>query len=301
MKHRTIQVAVGTSWCVALFVTAALSSRAEESSIEIRFRQEPVVPRGIIRLGHIADILGTSPARRRHLERIPIRPAPPRGRSVVIRRADVRRVLHLETGAFPLVEFTGPERVRLDGIGEPQSQTPARRTAVRRTSAPPTDAGAMVVVARRALPRGKLLGPDDVTLVSLTSDQLEAHRAVSWTDTIDQVVGKELRRAVRAGAPIPPDETQPPIAARRREAVDVTVQAGACTVRMTAIALENGRLGEMIRLQNPNGKGDFMARLTGPGRAEVVHAASGERETPVGNPRLRTGRRRSLPSPSTKR
>ena len=252
----------------ALLATLAARSASASETVEIRFREEPVVPRGIVRLGHVADILGTTETIRRHWERIALRPAPRAGRRVTIRRSDVRRVLRLESGGTPAVRFTGPQEVVLnDRYGMREAVASAPSGVVNAGRGDRSTDRVSVVVARRPLSRGTLIGEDDVRLASLSDADLQ--HVSSWVTSLDAVLGKELKRAVRRDQPVPLESLDQPLMVRRRQDVQVSVRRGGIVVRMTGRAVEDGRLGATITIENPMSKGRFSARVIGPGKVEV--------------------------------
>ena len=63
-------------------------------------------------------------------------------------------------------------------------------------------------------------------------------------------------------------EERPPILAGEDVAVEVTYRSVAIETR--AVALKEGRIGEPIVLKNPDSTQTYGARVTGPGRAEVI-------------------------------
>jgi flagella basal body P-ring formation protein FlgA len=89
-------------------------------------------------------------------------------------------------------------------------------------------------------------------------------------NSIEDVRGRILKRAIKAGAPIPLAVLAEPPDVHRGDAVSVEVQSGPAHLRFEAIAETSARDGELVELRNPlNGK-SFRAKLSPDGRAVIV-------------------------------
>ncbi|MCC5830312.1 MAG: flagellar basal body P-ring formation protein FlgA [Phycisphaeraceae bacterium] len=122
-----------------------------------------------------------------------------------------------------------------------------------------------VVVMRRSMVRGDVIGPDDVKLESrrLTGSQL-----VPVTE-VDRVIGQTLVASLRAGATVAASQVRAPLAAARQDEVIVQSVVGGVMLTMRGRAMEDGRIGEMIRIQHGNSRNVINAMLIGDRLARV--------------------------------
>ncbi|MCA1796765.1 MAG: flagellar basal body P-ring formation chaperone FlgA, partial [Geobacteraceae bacterium] len=102
-----------------------------------------------------------------------------------------------------------------------------------------------VVVASSRIRRGSKIQPDDVDLVRC--DITDTDEPVF---SLAEAVGMELSRSVRGGDPIERRHLQPPVVIERRAYVKIIAERGPMRIEATGTALEDGRLGETIRVRN---------------------------------------------------
>lgn len=104
----------------------------------------------------------------------------------------------------------------------------------------------MVVAARDILP-GHPITAADLRVVQ------DAGAMSDLTASSEQVVvGQTLKAPVSAGEPISLGSLQEPIKVQAGQSITVDVQAGSVTLQTTAVALQQGRVGETILVRNPS-------------------------------------------------
>jgi flagella basal body P-ring formation protein FlgA len=121
-----------------------------------------------------------------------------------------------------------------------------------------------VLVAARTLPAGTTLGPGD--LVPALVDPDRARRPV--TDE-RSVLGLRTRRPLPEGEPLDEGGLARPQLVERGDLVRAVVTRGDLQVTSRGVALEDGRLGETIRLASPDGARTFLGRVTAESEVEV--------------------------------
>jgi flagella basal body P-ring formation protein FlgA len=84
-----------------------------------------------------------------------------------------------------------------------------------------------------------------------------------------QAEGKILRVGLLAGAPVLRPFLELPVAVHRGQRVLVTLSDSAMTIKTTALAMEDGRIGENIALENPETKKTIRATVADDGTVEV--------------------------------
>jgi flagella basal body P-ring formation protein FlgA len=122
------------------------------------------------------------------------------------------------------------------------------------------------VVAVNALTHGSTVGPGDVRLVEVNISQINGQHLSSLNDAI----GKDVKRSIAAGAAISDQQLIAPLMVRRGEAVLINASSNIVAVKVSGIAMTDGRLGEQIRIKNQSSSRIVNARITGPGQAEVA-------------------------------
>jgi len=124
----------------------------------------------------------------------------------------------------------------------------------------------MVVTATRALRRGEVLRASDVTLVQ-QDNIATSENAVS---DLSQAVGKQVSRAVRAGAAIDRFDLQAPVLIQRGEAVTLWVRTAGVNIRMATRATGQGAKGDLIELQSLDRKRKYEAVVVDYQVAEII-------------------------------
>lgn len=103
-----------------------------------------------------------------------------------------------------------------------------------------------IAVASRFLQRGVLLNAADI---QLERRELSALSGGYETDP-EQLIGKQLRQALMAGAVISPRSVKIPPAVRQGEAVILVARSGGMEVTSSGIALGDAGVGERVRVRN---------------------------------------------------
>jgi flagella basal body P-ring formation protein FlgA len=284
MEAMTQSARLKTLLCFLVVVAANFSAEA----VEIRLKSDCVVSGPLVRLGDVADVLNCDEKQAAELSLVELFPTPAMVRFV--RAGEVRELLTLHglddvkcrfSGAtvvavYPNVRNVGASEVRQGDDThqrEPVNAAAARRTRqrVERANVPPPE---LVVVAVRPLRRGELVGESDVTLA-------EASRAGTALRRVEDAVGRELIRAIEAGQPIDEKSVRPPVLVKRGEIVTVMAYAAGVRVRTTAVARDEGSLGDLIAVQTLDRKQQYMARVAAFQVVEVY--AGGPRVGPESN------------------
>ncbi|GEM_PF-388572 len=119
--------------------------------------------------------------------------------------------------------------------------------------------------AARAVPAGKALETQDLTLetrsVSIFASEPEG--------SPDRLIGREVRRAIPAGAPLTQDLCAQPRDIMPGDTVSVVIQSGAARLSVEGRAAAGGRRGDEILIENRQNGKKFKATVEGKGRAAV--------------------------------
>ena len=158
--------------------------------------------------------------------------------------------------------FAGRVTARLEWV----DPTHPDRRGVARSASVDVSVERPVVVATAALRRGAVIGDEMVTterrdLRRVPDDALRS---------ADAAIGQRLLVSVRPGSPIVASYLDAEALVERGDLVAVDAGSGALEILLMARALGRGRKGDIIRLQNPDSRETFPARVTGPRTAELA-------------------------------
>jgi flagella basal body P-ring formation protein FlgA len=121
------------------------------------------------------------------------------------------------------------------------------------------------VVAVRDLPRGHVLGEEDL------SESHVAHaQAKGALTSIGAALGQTLKTNVRTGAPIRDRDLATTAMVQKGEIVTIIAQSGGMRITATGQARQDGGLGQTISVVNQDSKKTIPAKVIGPGMVEVV-------------------------------
>jgi flagella basal body P-ring formation protein FlgA len=123
---------------------------------------------------------------------------------------------------------------------------------------------APVAVAAADLPRGTILGPEDLTMVTMDLANLRS----PCLDARD-MPGKKLRRSIRMGTAFSRSSLETPPLVKRGDMVTITASVGALIVTARGQARENGTENETIRVRNISSRKEILCRVTAPSAVEV--------------------------------
>lgn len=115
------------------------------------------------------------------------------------------------------------------------------------------------------------LAPNTVLTASqLTRGKVDAfaNNAGVITDT-REVTGKILRSGLAAGSPILSPALELPVSVRRGQKVVLTLTDPGMTIKATAVALEDGRVGDNISVQNAESQKTLRATVGRDGGVEI--------------------------------
>ncbi|WP_058022129.1 flagellar basal body P-ring formation chaperone FlgA [Pseudohongiella spirulinae] len=123
-----------------------------------------------------------------------------------------------------------------------------------------------VAVSARALARGSVIQPHDVTMEELDISQLRGQTM----GLSENIVGKALRRSVNHGTPLTLDMLTAPVLVKRGDTVVLIASRGGISIRHTGTALQDGEAGQQIPVRNNSSERVVQAVVREIGVAEVV-------------------------------
>ena len=126
-----------------------------------------------------------------------------------------------------------------------QSEAPAKADKSRENSEKSDNLDLIQrVIVVRPVSRGDLLTREDLGLQTLSRSG-----SGGFTD-IDELVGRRAKKSLRAGLVVHDRHLQPDWMVHAKQSVSVVNNTGGIQVTTAGIALENGRLGDLVKVRN---------------------------------------------------
>ena len=123
---------------------------------------------------------------------------------------------------------------------------------------------AIPVLARR-MRRNDVIGAGDIIWIEVPDD----NRAATYVRDADSLIGMSLSQGGIPGRPIQLGAVSPPLVVTRNEPVTMLLQRGALAVSARGRAMEDGAIGDRIRVANVDSSRVVDARVIGPGTVAV--------------------------------
>ncbi|MBF0446696.1 MAG: flagellar basal body P-ring formation protein FlgA [Magnetococcales bacterium] len=122
-----------------------------------------------------------------------------------------------------------------------------------------------VPVVSRSISRGETVASEDIKW-----QEIEMVRPIDGLVRDEEdIIGKVAVRTIREGTALRSKWFDAPLAVERGEQVRVQLVRGGLVIRTTAIALDKGRIGDMVPLRNAKSHVRYEARVFAPGQARV--------------------------------
>lgn len=195
-----------------------------------------------------------------------------------IRAAALERARAAAPGDAKLSVGRLDERLRLDACGEPlatevQSDSGAAMSVEVRCEAAgwklyvPVSVSVLVpvLVAARPLARGQTLGSADVQVQQRDRGSVGS----GWMASLEQAQGRELARAIPAGAVVQPSALIATRLVRRGQSVTLIGRSGGFQVRAQGKALADAAAGEQLRVENLSSRRVVQGQVSADGSVEI--------------------------------
>ncbi len=121
------------------------------------------------------------------------------------------------------------------------------------------------VFSRSVLP-GEIIMQSDLSWIKYPANRLNGRAILSS----HQLVGMTVRRPARTDKPLSTSDIVAPVAVAKGDAVTMMVRAGAMVLSTSGRALENGGIGDTIRVVNAKSRQTIDAKIVRAGQVEVV-------------------------------
>ena len=124
-----------------------------------------------------------------------------------------------------------------------------------------------VVRLNRSLPRGTILSKHD--LQALLVKRSPAH--LPLIDQVEEAIGSALKRPLTAGTELQHSMLEAPVVVKRGDQTVIAAGNAQLSVRMTGKALQDGAIGEQIRVQNLASKRTIQGEVQADGSILVMN------------------------------
>jgi flagella basal body P-ring formation protein FlgA len=121
------------------------------------------------------------------------------------------------------------------------------------------------LVATRNLDKGSILVPDD-----LMPQRVKLTPGRQLLLSGDEYVGSQVVSRIAAGEPVPARSIAMPVLVQKGSQVTLRARVGGCEVTCAAIAMQDGRAGQIVRLKADHTEKPLTGRVTGPQQADAL-------------------------------
>ena len=122
-----------------------------------------------------------------------------------------------------------------------------------------------VVVAAR-----NIAAREAITADSVRTERREIGKMAGYITDIGKVMGLAARRPITAGTPLTESAVDKPLMVKRGTAVTILVKAGGMIIAAGGQVMQDGREGELIRVQNVTSKRIVSARVVDTNTVQVI-------------------------------
>src|SRR5262249_32228287 len=127
-----------------------------------------------------------------------------------------------------------------------------------------------VVLTTRSIDRGHILTSSDLYV-----DRRDVTELTEYCSSTKELIGSASKRAFRALLPVRITDVETAVRSdnafviKRRDQTRMVARVGSLNVSATGEALQDGRMGETIRLRNIDSNTIVQGKITGPGEVEI--------------------------------
>lgn len=130
-----------------------------------------------------------------------------------------------------------------------------------------------VVTSSRMINRGETITASHLVVKGVLPEAIKKTRSPVF-ESIESAIGRIAKRTIRSEELLSEKNTTTPVLVVRRETVMVSTGSSGITIRMQAIAKQDGRLGDLITVETIDSGEILQARVTG--RAELAVLGGGQ-------------------------
>lgn len=179
-------------------------------------------------------------------------PAPVPGNVLILDNKTLKRIA--TTFKVNWQAKTGLETATVRG-----TKTPAQNDAQK------SDAMVKIPVLAQPMNRDDVIKASDLAWIDMPARDLKEDTALKETD----LIGQSPRALIQPNVPVSVHVLVSPKVIKRGDLVTLTLKAGRISLTAKGKAMEDARMDEMVRVQNPDSQKIVQARVTGPQEAII--------------------------------
>jgi|GEM_PF-152392 len=127
-----------------------------------------------------------------------------------------------------------------------------------------------IPVLNRRVDAGDVIDTNDIEWIRTRADRMDRNIVTN----ISEIVGYQARRPLNAGEGVRGTDIEPKVMIEKGALVSMILSTPQMTLTALGKAMEDGSMGEVIRVRNSISNRTISARVTGPDRVSVVTAAN---------------------------
>lgn len=131
-----------------------------------------------------------------------------------------------------------------------------------------------VPVATRPLGKGEIITENDILVQKMKNDEIALTKRITPTD----LIGKEVRRAIRAGDIIDSSLVRNQVIVEKGQTVDMHYVKGGLSLKTQGKSLDSGALNDTVRIQNLQSKTILEGVVIDKNTVSVINGNKGERQ-----------------------
>jgi flagella basal body P-ring formation protein FlgA len=128
-----------------------------------------------------------------------------------------------------------------------------------------------VYVPARTLSAGEIIAQGDLQILSVPARDLSSNAVVD----LKSLVGMEVKRTLKEGTIIRKNAIAAPLLVRKKDLITLTVETNQMRLTAQGQAMDDGAMGDVIRVMNLTSKKVISAVVSGKQSATVVVASEG--------------------------
>lgn len=123
-----------------------------------------------------------------------------------------------------------------------------------------------IPVFNKIMRKGDVISEKDITYESLDSRNITS-RIITQKSTL---INKSITKRISAFTPINESDIDKPVLIAKKSMINVIYKKGAVEVKMLAVAMEDGKEGEMIKIKNPKSNAVILGRVISSNEVSIV-------------------------------
>lgn len=123
-----------------------------------------------------------------------------------------------------------------------------------------------IPVLRRSVGAGEIIRKGDIQWIELPTSR----SSQNYVESAAEIIGQQARRPIRSGQPIRRIELQRPVLIKKGRLVTMVVKHKNMILTATGKALEDGGMGDVIRLSNTKSRLTLEGKVVSPERVDVI-------------------------------